>query len=96
MIFKAMLIALTLSSETADIQTTRAAIQRGCVESNPLIGSAQPSTARLVLVKAPATLALVYVGHKLAAHHPRLAVLAVGAGAGATFGVAIRNTRCGR
>lgn len=96
MLFKAMLIALTVSSNAADVATTRGAIGRGCVEANPMMGSQNPSAVRLVLLKAPSVFAMSYVGVKLSKHHPKAAAFLTGGIAGGVFTAAAHNMRCGR
>jgi hypothetical protein len=77
-----------------DLATTVAALNRGAVESNPLLGK-RPSAAKLVVAKLP----MVGVGWlltKLAPRHPKLAKGTAYVIGGVGFGLAIHNSKQGR
>ena len=81
------LVMLFILGQSADMGTTTAAIRQGCVEMNPLF---QPpaQTAKIVVVKAGATLGISLLSWKIQKKHPRYArtILVIGAVAG--FGAA--------
>ncbi len=80
------------AGQAFDVWSTRVGLSRGCLEGNPLYGSARPSLGRMVAVKsvllAPTVVAAVWL-HKTG--HPTAAQVLGYSGGGLGFGVGARN-----
>lgn len=83
-------------AQAADVLTTQAALKRGGVESNPIIGRVVGSPAKLWIVKGGATVAIVALIEILRRKHPKVAAVTGFLIAGGTGYIAWRNTQVGR
>lgn len=88
--------AALIGSNAADIGSTMSALQNPNLrESNPILGD-NPSAARLIGTKALGVAAQMYLMHRLAKNHPKMAGIAGLAGSAVPAFAAINNMRLAR
>lgn len=80
--------------QTADLVSTVQALNRGAVETNPLLGS-KPSTAKLVALKLP-MIGVGFLLAKITPQHPKLAKGLAYTIGGVGAALALSNARKGR
>jgi hypothetical protein len=87
-------LATLAVGQSLDLVSTIAALNRGTVETNPLMGK-RPSSAKLIAAKLP-MLGVGWLLVKLAPSHPKLAKGTAYVIGGVGLGLAIHNVRQGR
>lgn len=83
--------AAFLSAQAADLVTTSAAINRGAVEANPIMGQGM---GRQVALKAAVSVGVLLVARQMArTGHPRAAKIMLWAATAGIGAVAVHNSR---